>query len=175
MRKRDELSDPNSCMNRARDDEWTFVLLGRDVAACTAVAAWIAERIRLGKNKPDDPQIAEARMWIARNDHRRPDMPPISPRFQGTPGPWRANCFPVEAQRQYGGREICHTGGGRGGSEESEANARLIAAAPELLAACQRAYDCCYDKNSEDGRLLRAAIDKALGSLANSDSAMPKT
>jgi hypothetical protein len=65
MRKRDELTDPNSCMSKARDDEWTFVLLGRDKAAPAAVRAWIAERIRLGKNKPDDAQIVEAEQWIA--------------------------------------------------------------------------------------------------------------
>jgi hypothetical protein len=64
MRKRDELTDPASCMNRAREDEWTFVLLGRDPAAPAAVLAWIEERIRLGKNGPDDPQIVEARAWI---------------------------------------------------------------------------------------------------------------
>ncbi len=60
MRKRDELNDPKSCMMRARDDEMTFVLLGRDVAAPAAIRAWIKERIRLGKNRPDDHQIAEA-------------------------------------------------------------------------------------------------------------------
>ena len=64
MRKRDELTDPNSCMSRAREDEWTFVLLGRDRAAPVAVCAWIDERIRLGKNQPDDPQIKEAEQWI---------------------------------------------------------------------------------------------------------------
>lgn len=61
MRKREELADPNSCMGRARDDEMTFVLLGRDAAAPVAIEAWIAERIRLGKNKPHDKQIVEAR------------------------------------------------------------------------------------------------------------------
>lgn len=52
MRKRDELTDPNSCINRAREDEWTFVLLGRDKAAPVAVRAWVEERIRLGKEHP---------------------------------------------------------------------------------------------------------------------------
>jgi len=51
-------------MNRARDDEWTFVLLGRDLAAPAAVRAWIEERIRLGKNERDDEQILEAEHWI---------------------------------------------------------------------------------------------------------------
>jgi hypothetical protein len=58
--KRDELTNPNSCMNRAREDEMTFVLLGRDAAAPGAIRAWAEERIRLGKNQPDDPQIIEA-------------------------------------------------------------------------------------------------------------------
>jgi hypothetical protein len=43
MRKRDELTDPTSCMSRARDDEQTFVLLGRDTAAPATVRAWIEE------------------------------------------------------------------------------------------------------------------------------------
>jgi hypothetical protein len=64
MRKRDELTRADSCMSRAREDEWTFVLLGRDAAAPAAVRAWIAERIRLGKNQPDDAQIREAQQWI---------------------------------------------------------------------------------------------------------------
>lgn len=64
MRKRDELSNPRSCMSRARDDEWTFVLLGRDDAAPETVLFWIAERIRLGKNEPNDPQLVEARRWV---------------------------------------------------------------------------------------------------------------
>lgn len=63
MRKRDELTNPASCMSKARDDEWTFVLLGRDKAATVAVEAWIEERIRIGKNTADDPQIQEARQW----------------------------------------------------------------------------------------------------------------
>ena len=63
MRKRDEIGPhPLSCMFKARDDEMTFVLLGRDVAAPAAIRAWIAERIRLGKNGPDDAQIQGAEM-----------------------------------------------------------------------------------------------------------------
>ena len=51
-------------MNRARDDEWTFVLLGRDAAAPAAVLAWIEERLRLGKNQRTDAQIIEAELWV---------------------------------------------------------------------------------------------------------------
>jgi hypothetical protein len=65
MRKRDELTDPRSCLNRARADEWLFVLLGRDHAAPVAVRAWIEERIRSGKNVRADAQIVEVEAWIA--------------------------------------------------------------------------------------------------------------
>jgi hypothetical protein len=58
MRKRDELA--NGCMAKARDDEMTFVLLGRDFAAPAAIRFWIAERIRGGKNRPGDPKLVEA-------------------------------------------------------------------------------------------------------------------
>ncbi len=62
MIKSQELTDPASCMSRDRNDEMTFVLLGRDAAAPAAIRAWIRERIRLGKNKPGDEQIKDA--WV---------------------------------------------------------------------------------------------------------------
>ena len=61
MIKSHELIDPTSCLNKAREDELLFVLLGRDQAAPAAIYAWIDERVRLGLNMADDPQIAEAR------------------------------------------------------------------------------------------------------------------
>lgn len=62
MIKLEELTNPASCMSRAQDGEMTFVLLGRDAAAPTALRSWVAERLRLGKNKVTDPQIDEALM-----------------------------------------------------------------------------------------------------------------
>jgi hypothetical protein len=79
MRKSDELSNPDSCMSRARWDEWTFVLLGRDVAAPTAVRAWIEERIRLGKNTREDAQIREAEQWIENVTNHNPAAPAARP------------------------------------------------------------------------------------------------
>ncbi len=64
MRKSLELSDPKSCLNKAMPNEMLFVILGRDVAAVPTIRAWIAERIKLGKNTSDDPQIKEAEQWI---------------------------------------------------------------------------------------------------------------
>jgi hypothetical protein len=60
MIKREELTNPNSCLNRAKDDEMTFVLLARDAAAPDAIRHWVAVRCVLGKNKLTDPQIKEA-------------------------------------------------------------------------------------------------------------------
>jgi hypothetical protein len=60
MIKRDELANPNSCLNRAADNEPIFVLRGKDVAIQETIRNWIRERIRLGKNKINDTQISEA-------------------------------------------------------------------------------------------------------------------
>lgn len=60
MRKSAELTDTRSCMSRAKPDEMVFVLLGRDQASPQTIRYWCAERIRLGKNKLEDPQIQEA-------------------------------------------------------------------------------------------------------------------
>jgi hypothetical protein len=60
MRKKDELNRSHTCMNTAHNDEMVFVLLGRDATAPVAIRAWIAERLRLGKNAETDEQIVTA-------------------------------------------------------------------------------------------------------------------
>lgn len=60
MRKKDELSKKQTCMAHAHSDEMVFVLLSRDAAAPVAIRAWVAERLRLGKNVDTDEQIVEA-------------------------------------------------------------------------------------------------------------------
>ena len=60
MIKSRELSDPNSCLNRAKENERLFVLLEHDDAAPATVRFWVGERIRLGKNRPTDEQIESA-------------------------------------------------------------------------------------------------------------------
>ncbi len=72
MIKREELTDPSSCMSKAREDEMTFVLLGRDPAAPAAILAWVQERIRLGKNDLLDEQIIEALACAELMEHSRP-------------------------------------------------------------------------------------------------------
>lgn len=101
--------------------------------------------------------------------------------FKGTPGPWQ-NDPHIGATFGPNGLPIMTAGGGCPGPEgdEGRANARLISAAPELLAACQlmlplleHAEKC--ERSADDGfgsRLrklrrnldqVRAAIAKALG------------
>lgn len=70
MLKRDELL--HGCMAKAKDDEITFVLLGRDVSAPATIRFWCEQRVRCGKNTWDDKQITEALMcaehmetWLA--------------------------------------------------------------------------------------------------------------
>lgn len=74
MLKRDELTNPASCMSRANDDEMTFVFLARDAAAPYAIRCWVAQRIRLGKNEPDDEQIAAALAVADAMDRQRIKM-----------------------------------------------------------------------------------------------------
>lgn len=60
MRKKDELSQPRTCMQSAHPNEMVFVLLSRDPAAPVAIRAWVAERLRINENKETDPKIVEA-------------------------------------------------------------------------------------------------------------------
>lgn len=69
MKKREELSDSQSCLSKASDDEEIFVLLGRDPSACFAVISWCSDRIKRGINKPDDPKIVSALQWAAKVMH----------------------------------------------------------------------------------------------------------
>jgi hypothetical protein len=60
MIKRLEMTDPQSCMSRAGEDEMTFVLLARDICAPDTIRDWVANRLGAGKNKFSDPQIQDA-------------------------------------------------------------------------------------------------------------------
>lgn len=71
MRKRYELADPTSCLSKAADDEWLFVLRGKDAAAAATVRFWIAERLRLACDRPGDPKIVEAQAWADTVDAER--------------------------------------------------------------------------------------------------------
>lgn len=60
MRKTEELSNPNSCLNKAKNDELVFVLLARDSVSAETIRFWCQKRVQYKKNAPNDPQILEA-------------------------------------------------------------------------------------------------------------------
>lgn len=85
MRKKDELTKQSTCMAHAHPNEMVFVLLSRDAAAPITIRAWVAERVRLGKNTESDAQIVEAlecartmesegRQWVDAATHYPPGM-----------------------------------------------------------------------------------------------------
>ena len=92
-----------------------------------------------------------------------------------TPGPWKTlnpgiSSIYCTIQGANGGR-VCAIG--ENSHENHHFNARLIAAAPDLLAACQRAvmaggpfddsHSAYWTLNADDMAAIRAAIARATG------------
>jgi hypothetical protein len=71
MRKKDEITNPTSCLNIALPDEPLFILLGRDPAAPYAIRMWTEGRILAGKNERFDLQITEAEVLADTMDRER--------------------------------------------------------------------------------------------------------
>lgn len=72
MLKEQELTDPESCLNKAREDEPIFVLLARDAAAAHAIRCWAMRRVEMRLNQASDLQIREALSWADRIDQFGP-------------------------------------------------------------------------------------------------------
>lgn len=85
-----------------------------------------------------------------------------------TPGPWhidRQSPYSSICIKPYPGRIVCDI---EGSDQETEANARLISAAPELLVACQQAMrdiellpSCAGHSTIRTMEMLANAIAKA--------------
>lgn len=82
-----------------------------------------------------------------------------------TPGPWEVLAGPEWGGFTVGGQRIVATMREWGFPGEAEANARLIAAAPDLLAALESAEDVLSETDTHLSTLhkVRAAIAKAKG------------
>jgi len=81
-----------------------------------------------------------------------------------TPGPWTINEWSGDFQIGPGAELVCEVPKGHGSQRlEAEANARLIAAAPDLLEACKRIAVDGFGVPIGDLEFLRAAIAKAEG------------
>jgi len=98
-----------------------------------------------------------------------------------TQGPWhhagyaRSMAFRVTKTPDDANGDICNVLAGLAAKEngEVEANARLIAAAPDMLAALNFLNQCSAPmtgQQEECWKLVRAAIFKATGELFNTDA-----
>jgi hypothetical protein len=80
MIKREEIANPDSCLNRAEDDEPIFVLRAHDKTAPSVIRAWangyVFEKGGLGKMNPRELEKYNAALDIAnkaenwRREHR---------------------------------------------------------------------------------------------------------
>lgn len=83
-----------------------------------------------------------------------------------TPGPWKQSLPDDTAIYGADGWPVCETGVNQGYDEHFErieADARLIAAAPDLYEALVAIYDAWYNLDGSDYRRLKAALAKANG------------
>jgi hypothetical protein len=75
--KKQELENPNSCLNRSRDDEPVFVLCGRDRSAPTVIEFWatLADHagVPLEKVKAAREEAVAMRQWQSANYSKVPD------------------------------------------------------------------------------------------------------
>lgn len=89
---------------------------------------------------------------------------------QYTPGPWRIGTPPPNGEQTIGTLNGLMVAVATTGAEmeETKANARLIAAAPELLEALQSVLDNCLDSEElcAAHAKARAAVAKATGGAA---------
>jgi hypothetical protein len=60
MKKKDEITNPQSCLTKADPEEMLFVLLARDIAAPSTIRFWAKQRVQLGLNEDNDAKIVEA-------------------------------------------------------------------------------------------------------------------
>lgn len=64
MLKLQEITDPQSCLNRAKDDEFVFVLREKDPCMAMTIRNWIEARVLAGLNKRSDEKIKTAEALV---------------------------------------------------------------------------------------------------------------
>jgi hypothetical protein len=98
-----------------------------------------------------------------------------------TPGPWAVETnlneygSPLNVNKDAATTiASCDGDSGVGDSKEAEANARLIAAAPDLLAALRRAVPWLGKLIADNGHADSAAPNDAIGALRQAEDAIAK-
>lgn len=91
-----------------------------------------------------------------------------------TPGPWRSGDHSHEVYDPHSGETICTMGNTAFPSIFPEANACLIAAAPELLEALKGLLEHCamvhkYWGDNSNQKQADSAIDKARAAIAKAE------
>lgn len=83
MKKRDELMNPDSCLNRAGDDEPLFVIRAKDELSSTMVRQWAESAAMTNAHEPE--KIQEARMLAESMENWRKEHESIH-RSEDNPG-----------------------------------------------------------------------------------------
>lgn len=88
-----------------------------------------------------------------------------------TPGPWEVRHDDAEKVEANDGEGVAVMSGGHRGTVERAANARLIAAAPELLAALRiiAEWDPAASPNEPGGMSIMDAIDIAQAAIRKAE------
>lgn len=60
MQKKLEVSNPDSCLGKAKEDEMIFVLRAKDPVAPHVIREWVKARIEAGLNTPSESKVKEA-------------------------------------------------------------------------------------------------------------------
>lgn len=91
-----------------------------------------------------------------------------------TPGPWYCNSY--DTRHDFPARQYVVFGGGHllvevagNGSGASGANARLIAASPELLSACKEVYSILLNGVPRDLEALSSALAHARAAITKAE------
>ena len=60
MTKRENIDNPDSCWNKAKDDDIVFILKDTDETMAATIRFWMGERLRMGLNILTDSKIIQA-------------------------------------------------------------------------------------------------------------------
>lgn len=77
MTKHEEKRDPDSCWNKALENEPVFVIRAKDPVCGLIVNLWCAIRINAGLNMRGDDKLTDAEHWIQMAERWRGKHPEL--------------------------------------------------------------------------------------------------